>query len=110
MEVENPLLEVLVELGGRGKPREIYPLVTKKFPQIREEDLLETLSSGTNKWTNRIQWVRQSLIQKREMSSPSRGIWAITERGRKRIVDNDISETVPRFVDSYEEYESSFRS
>ena len=54
-EVEAPLLEVLVELGGQGEPKEIYPLVTKKFPQLREEDLVETIISGGNKWNNRIQ-------------------------------------------------------
>ena len=64
-DVEIPLLEVLVEMGGQGKPKDIYPLVTNKLPQLREEDILETLPSGANKWTNRIQWVRKSLIKKR---------------------------------------------
>jgi len=109
-DVEVPLLEVLVELGGEGKPKDIYPLVTKKFPQLREEDLIETLPSGANKWTNRIQWVRQSLIQKEEMSSPARGIWAITGKGRKRLQEKSPSEEVLNFVDVYEEYEASFRS
>lgn len=36
-EIEVPLLEVLVDLGGQGQPKDIYPLVTQKFPQIREE-------------------------------------------------------------------------
>ena len=45
-DVEVPLLEVLVALGGEGRPKDIYPLVTQKFPEIREEDLLETLPSG----------------------------------------------------------------
>ncbi len=53
--MEIPLLEVLVELGGEGRPKNLYPLVTEKFPQLHEEDLVETLPSGTNKWTNRIQ-------------------------------------------------------
>ena len=30
-DVEIPLLEVLVEIGGHGKPKDIYELVTKKF-------------------------------------------------------------------------------
>ena len=72
-DVDVPLLEVLVELGGQGKPKEIYPLVTKKFPDITEEDLRETISSGGNRWKNRIQWVRQRLIVKGEMHGPSQG-------------------------------------
>lgn len=84
-EIEVRLLEVLVELGGQGKPREIYPHVTKKFSKITDEDLAGTLPSGENRWTNRIQWARQRLIEKGEMYSPSRGIWAITDKGRKRV-------------------------
>ncbi len=38
-EIEVPLLEVLISLGGQGKPKEIYPLVTQKFHNITQEDL-----------------------------------------------------------------------
>ena len=109
-DIEIPLLEVLVELGGQGKPKEIYPLVTKKFPEIREEDLAETLLSGGNKWTNRIQWVRQKLIEKDEVYSPSRGIWAITDKGRQRVKRKEPSERTVNFVELHEDYEASFRS
>ena len=109
-DVEVPLLEVLVELGGQGKPKEIYPLVTKKFPNITEEDLKETVSSGGNRWKNRIQWVRQKLIVKGEMHSPSRGIWAITNRGRKRIEAEEVPAPTVNFAKLYRDYEASFRS
>ncbi|HDQ06373.1 MAG TPA: hypothetical protein ENN36_06610 [Candidatus Bathyarchaeota archaeon] len=109
-DIEVPLLEVLVELGGQGKTMEIYPLVTRKFPSIRDEDLSEVLPSGGNKWTNRIQWVRLSLIDKGEMVSPSRGIWAITDKGRKRVETKEDTETKVNFIELYEEYETAFRS
>jgi restriction system protein len=72
--------------------------------------LAEILPSGGNKWTNRIQWVRQRLIDKGEMYSPSRGIWAITEKGRNRVETKVPSEPIINFVELYEEYEASFRS
>ena len=109
-DIEIPLLEVLVELGGQGKPKQIYPLVTKKFPEIRDEDLTETLPSDGNKWTNCIQWVRQKLIDKGEMHSPRRGIWAITDKGRKRVETREPSVLTVNFVELYEDYEASFRS
>jgi len=40
-DIEIPLLEVLNEIGGQGKPKEIYPLVTKKFLQIRDVDNMD---------------------------------------------------------------------
>lgn len=112
-DIEVPLLEVIMELGGQGKPKEIYPLVTKKFPQIRDEDLMETLPSGANKWTNRIQWVRQHLIAKGELDSPGHGIWRITEKGRQRLGKTPPPQVVekPRtFVELYDEYEASFHA
>jgi len=108
--IEVPLLEALVEIGGQGKARDIYPLVTKRFPGIRDEDLIESLPSGGNKWTNRIQWVRQRLIDKGEMHSPSRGIWSITDKGRKRIETKEPPVPTVNFVELYEEYEASFRT
>ncbi|MDH5462500.1 MAG: Mrr restriction system protein, partial [Candidatus Bathyarchaeota archaeon] len=109
-DVEVPLLEVLVELGGQATPKEIYPVVTRKFPEIRTEDLIETLPSGGNRWTNRIQWVRQRLIDKGEMYSPSRGIWAITEKGRKRVATKEPPVPMVNFIELYEDYETSLRS
>jgi len=112
-DVEIPLLQVLSEIGGHGKPRDIYPLVTAKFTQIRDEDLTVTLKSGTNRWTNRIQWVRQTLVENGEMDSPAHGVWRITEKGRQRLADAGSAvelPVVPSFIELYEDYEAAFRS
>lgn len=94
--VEVPLLQVLAEMpGGEAKPGDIYPRLEKRFPELTKEDLAEQLDSGGGKWTNRVQWVRQSLVSKGEMSSPSRGIWAITDRGRARIANEKSHKTPP---------------
>lgn len=115
-EIEVPLLQVLLELGGQGRPQDVYLLVTNRFPGIAEYDLDETISSGGNKWTNRIQWVRQRLVYKGEISSPSRGVWAITEKGQQRVERQTREEISPLtgvsegFSELYEEYEATFRS
>jgi len=117
-DIEIPLLEALAELGGQAPPKQIYPVVTSKFPQITEEDLAIQLKHGEKKWLNRIQWVRQALISAGDMISPQRGIWAITEQGRKRICHNGQAEplqqkrtsTSASLVDLYEKYELQFRS
>lgn len=84
-DIEVPLLESLIEIGGEGKPKDIYPLVTKRFPQITEDDLAETVKSGANKWKKHIQFVRLNLVLKGEIDKSIRGIWAITDKGRDRV-------------------------
>lgn len=112
-DIEVPLLEALVEAGGEAAARDIYPLVTAKLPEIHEEDLAERLKYGASKWTNRIQWVRQKLVQSGDMDSPEWGIWRITDKGRDRLADlAGVTAPPPQstFLELYEEYESSFRA
>jgi len=85
VEIEIPLLRCLEEMGGQAKPADIYKRISKFLPDLNESDLAETLASGGNKWTNRIQWVRQRLVSKGEMASREHGVWAITEKGRHRL-------------------------
>lgn len=118
-EIEIPLLKALIQLGGEAKPRDVYPVVTGMFPEIDPEALAERLSHGHSKWHNRIQWVRQSLVNTGDMSSPERGIWAITDQGRKRVADEEGDNSAgmkspqlkhANLVDIYERYEEQFRS
>lgn len=111
-EIERPLLEVIQELGGQARPQDIYPLICQKFSQLTQEDIEEKLPSGANKWTNRIQWTRQKLIDKGELFSPERGIWAITDLGRERLSGGDNVRSLPQInlVELYENYEDDFKS
>jgi restriction system protein len=111
-EIEIPLLRLLEELGGQAKPADIYQRISKFFPDLSEADLAETLPSGGNKWTNRIQWVRQRLVSKGEMASPGHGIWAITEKGRARLSpagasSNRESVRIQHFQGSTQDYITS---
>lgn len=84
-EMEVPLLQALHSFGGKALAQDVYKALTKLFPQLTEADLLEALPSGGNKWTNRIQWVRQHLVGTGEMASAGHGVWAITEKGIARL-------------------------
>ena len=86
VEIEVPLLRALVSLGGKAAARDVYAAVTKQFPQLTEADTSEPLPSGTgNRWTNRIQWVRQTLVSRGEVTSAGHGVWAATDRGLARL-------------------------
>lgn len=80
-----PLLRALVRLGGAAPARTVYEEVERFFPQLTDADRSEALPSGGSRWTNRIQWVRQALVDRGELTSAGRGIWAITDKGRARL-------------------------
>lgn len=87
VEIEVPLLEAIAELGGEAKPRDIYPLVARRFPQITPEELEERLENypSTRKWSNLVQWVRQRLVDQNQVDGSQRGVWRITQAGRDRL-------------------------
>jgi restriction system protein len=86
-EIEVPLLEALVELGGQGRPRDVYPRVAKRFPQLTQEEQEERLENypSTRKWSNLVQWIRQRLVDLDQIDGSQRGIWKITAAGRARL-------------------------
>lgn len=38
-EIELPLLKLMHEVGGKAKPKELYPKLATIFPQLTQEDL-----------------------------------------------------------------------
>ncbi len=86
-EIEEPLLAALIELGGEGRPRDVYPLVAKHFPQLTAEEQEERLENypSTRKWSNLVQWVRQRLVDVGQIDPSQRGVWKVTAAGRARL-------------------------
>ena len=84
-ETEKAILSVLQDNGGSAKPSDVYPAVTARFPQLTDDDIRAALPSGGNRWTNRIQWVRQSLVASGQISRKPYGVWRITDAGRARL-------------------------
>jgi len=85
-EIEKAILTVLIELGGKENTQIIYRKVTALFPQLTENDLTECVSQGKNKWINKLQFRRATLILKGEMEKKKiHGMWEISEKGRERI-------------------------
>jgi restriction system protein len=86
-EVEIPLLQVLLDRGGSAKPKQVYPKITKFFPELTADEQEQRLESSpsTRKWWNLIQWVRQHLVETGEIDGATRGVWRITDAGRARL-------------------------
>lgn len=114
-EMELPVLKALDRLGGKGKPKQVYPLVQAEFPGLTEEDLAEKLKHGESAFNNRVQWARQRLIEAGDMGSGGRGIWVLTDQGRARLKSGDgapacpdVISPMPNLGEVHEQYISAF--
>ena len=86
----NPVIEVLKELGGSGKPSEVTDLVIEKL-NIPEEEVEVTLKSGASRVRNNIAWARAYLVKAGILDSSKRGVWSLTEKGFKvNLREEDI--------------------
>jgi len=80
-----PILEALIEMGGKGRMRNVLDRVLDKIKdQLKPKDFGK-LPSGTGvRWKNRAQWERQRLKSQGYLKKDSpHGIWEITDEGRK---------------------------
>ena len=77
-----PLLDVLREPGDTSTPQEASDLIAKRcgVPDAKKEELT---ASGTARFHNQVCWTRQYLVWEGLVSSAKRGIWALTETGKK---------------------------
>jgi restriction system protein len=98
-----PIIAILKELGGTGKPSEITDAVIERL-RIPESEQEETTTNGQSRVRNQIAWARFYLVKLGHMDSPQRGIWGLTESGRKSDLRHDdfvaMFRTMPRPVKS----------
>lgn len=85
-EYEGPLLQSLIELGGRAPTSEVVERTgTHLHDKLTPADR-EVLDSGEVRWKNRVQFVRLGLIKQGLIAKDSpRGLWEITDAGQARV-------------------------
>ncbi len=84
-----PILEALIELGGKAKAEDVLKLVREKMKNILNEHDYRSLSSGGIRWKNTAQWARQAMVNEGLLANDSpRGIWKITPKGIEYYLKN----------------------
>lgn len=78
-----PILEALVELGGRGRMTEVLDIVESKVKDLFSDVDKQPLSSGGDiRWRNTAQWARYQLVRRGLLKADSeRGVWELTPEG-----------------------------
>jgi restriction system protein len=99
-----PLLEIAID-GAEHSIKEAREKIAVKF-ELSAEELSELLPSGTQtKFDNRVAWAKSYFIQAKVLSSPRRGYFKITDRGKELLnqgherIDVKILNQYPEFVE-----------
>ncbi len=93
---EIPILETLIELGGSATPQQVYEYLQKKV-KLLPGDWKTRPDGRTIIWKHNVAWVRWRLVQKGEIDRSQRGIWKITEKGKRRYEEEKHSYSPSNF-------------
>ena len=85
-----PILQALIDLGGRGNVNEILERVYKKMKDVLNEVDLGKTSSGVVRWRNTSMWERNIMVHEEDLlrNDSPRGIWEITKKGRNYLKEH----------------------
>jgi restriction system protein len=84
-----PILQSLVELGGSATTSDVLDKVEAKMRhQLNDYDRSPLASNHEIRWRKTAQWARYDMVKEGLLSSHSpRGIWEITEAGRRWLAE-----------------------
>lgn len=94
-EFKTPILESLIRLGGSANANDVIAHVEKLMASSLNDYDKQPLPSAPSspRWRNTVQWARSALVKDGLMANDSpKGIWTITDVGRKAIEVNLSSE------------------
>jgi restriction endonuclease Mrr len=96
-EYELALLYLLYKLpDGQGKTREVCRLFEEEYKhRIPQKDYALRPSNGDPVWENNVRWCRNYLKQRGFLDGSKRGIWRITEDGRRWVEDHPNATRIP---------------
>ena len=80
--LELPILQELAATGGTDDVRFIYERLVAYFPQMNGAG--QTPTRGDRRWRRHVQQAGRLLDDKRQIER-RRGLWSLTQQGRKRV-------------------------
>lgn len=88
--IEMPILQELIATGGVEDVRFLYERLRPYFPQLGDPTgEREGEANHPQQWRTYVQRAGRTLDEKREIERSGRGLWTITARGRKRVVEEE---------------------
>jgi restriction system protein len=78
----NPTIGAINTLGGSARPPEVYKYIAQSL-NLSDEILNEERESGGSRYENQVAWARFYLVKSGYIDSSKRGVWSLTDKGRK---------------------------
>lgn len=86
-----PLVQALKELGGGAKRKDVHNKVIE-LCQITEDELaVKNGKSNVSRILNQIDWARQYLADEGIISKAVKGVWELTEEGKKVEMTDELA-------------------
>jgi restriction system protein len=76
-----PVVQALNDLGGSGRPQEVYDWVAERM-HISEQERNVLKKDGSSLFENQVAWARFYLAKSGYIDASMRGIWSLTDKGR----------------------------
>ena len=83
-----PLIEIMRDFGGQARPRDVFDELIKRYT-IPESFLALTNKNGGSKFENRVHFARSYLFTAGILTSPTRGVWGLSDQGWKANLTSD---------------------
>ena len=90
--IKKELLVLLAHTpNGRVHLHKVYADLAKLHPELTHQELNDPYRNSKSLWANRVQFARLHLVQRKFLyrdgdgPNPSRGVWIITDAGRKWV-------------------------
>jgi hypothetical protein len=81
---EIPILQELVAVGGADNVRYLYQRLVSYFPSLSDGEVSEIKNHSYRKWRGAVQKAGK-ILDENNYIRRERGLWRITESGRKRV-------------------------
>ena len=84
-----PLLEILDELGGSARVRELRPAMKERVAPLLLPGDRELVSTGDERWWNATRWERSALLREGYLRPDStRGVWELSDKGLEHVANS----------------------
>lgn len=91
----NPVIDAIKALGGSARPPEVYKYIAQTL-DLSDEILNEEKESGGSRYQNQVDWARFYLVKAGYVDSSKRGVWSLTDKGRKvqEFTETEINQII----------------